>query len=153
MLNEEVREDRKIFIFNKLRTSHDMLYKIIDLDREYTDFTPYLSAERILGFETISLYILYNGNNFQYIEYKIDSSIVPISRTEAIVVDPTDRYSFVNKQTNHNLFPLKTEESQVSLEVIQYLLTQIKENILIFDIDEKRINATEYYEQKCWTCY
>lgn len=118
MLNEEVREDRKIFIFNKLRTSHDMLYKIINLNRNYTDFTPYLRAERIIGFETISLYILYNGNNFQYIEYKIESLIVPVSRMETILVDPTDKNSFVNKISTHKLFPLKTEESQVSLVTV-----------------------------------
>jgi hypothetical protein len=114
MLNEEDPKDKKMFIYNKLRTSHDVLYKIVDLDQRYAEFTPYMFAERIAGFETISLYILYNRNNFQYFEYMINIYIVPTVTDLSIQVDPTDTLSFNRMNSHHEIYPLQTDKSQVS---------------------------------------
>jgi hypothetical protein len=114
MINEEDPKDKKMFIYNKLRTSHDVLYKIIDLDQRYAEFTPYMFAERIDGFETVSLYILYNRNNFQYFEYRVNIYIVPVVTDLSIQVDPTDTVSFNTMISHHEIYPLRTDETQVN---------------------------------------
>jgi hypothetical protein len=114
MINEEDPTDKKMFIYSKLRTSHDVLYKIIELDQSYAEFTPYMFAERIAGFETVSLYILYNMNNFQYFEYRINIYIVPVLTDLSIQVDPTDTVSFNRMISHHEIYPLLTDKSQVN---------------------------------------
>ena len=105
-------KDKRIFIYRITATSHNSLLNVIQLDENYTQYDLYLSTERISGFDSIVIYLFYNGRVYQYIQYQIENTIVPTFKNTTILVDPNDDDSFQTLDVPFKVFPIKTHWSQ-----------------------------------------
>lgn len=112
MQHSQRRGDRKIFIYNLETSSHNSLMNMVDVDEQFKEYSLSLTSEVIRGFDTVMIYLFYNGTIFQYIEYQPNNLLVPVMNQDEIIVDPKDKESFQRLETPFQVFPLRTHFSQ-----------------------------------------
>ena len=110
LVNLEEPSDKRIFIYDLFKTSHNSLNNIIKLNPDFANSDMYLSTEKLPGFQSVYIYIFYEESVYQFITYEPDNSLVPANITEDQIVSTPG--SFQDVIVNYELYPIKTEETQ-----------------------------------------
>jgi hypothetical protein len=92
LISKDDPKRKKLFCFNMLKTSHDALYSVIDLDEALYDKRNGLLVESSTFQSTIYIYLFYGGSQYQLIKFEPENLLQQIGIGGELFLPITGNY-------------------------------------------------------------
>lgn len=133
MVNQKDVSDKRIFIYDLGNSAHNSLKNIIKLDPAYHQFDNYLSVQKEVGFDSIFIYLFYEGKVYQFITYEPESSLVNKFSRNDTFIENIKNGQFDGNVINFEIYPLKTNDYQNQNESLATVISLSNQGLIIRD--------------------
>jgi len=131
MVNEEDTSDRRIFIYNMDTTSHNSLVKTITLSPDYAGMHSYLFVQKASGINSVFIYLFFEGQIFQFINFELFSIIIAKDQLVQPFVIHEGENAYQDVTVELDLFPLKTSQYQHQNETLNGRIYNSNQGLII----------------------
>jgi hypothetical protein len=133
MVNEEDPSDKSIFIYDLSNSAHNSLKNIIHLDPNYSQFDNYLSVQKEVGFDSIFIYLFYEGRVYQFITYETESSLVNKFSLNNTFIENMKEGQFDGIEIDFEIYPVKTNDYQHQNQSLPAVVKLSNQGLIVKD--------------------